>query len=272
MEITPESYEALTAQLFETLGKDHGVEILDYGSSSKIGQRQIDVQFQQSNGMQMLKTAVECKYRDDKIGPDVVEAFAIKHRRLGFDKGIIVSKNGFTPEAIKAARDPHVNIALAEMRQPTDTDWEGRIKEANFHVTVRGAITDSISFTATSSDLPEHAIHSAAGTLGDSVLILEPDRHYTLRDILGADEHAQQEEILIEFPDETRLEVEGFSGSAQITRLHITQQISEVAEEWRFDLMKDVLMLVKDIFENREWVWYNDQRIVEVKLHQETTE
>ena len=42
------------------------------------------------------------------------------------EKGVIVSKEGFTSGAIALAKQR--NISLVEMREPNDADWEGTIK------------------------------------------------------------------------------------------------------------------------------------------------
>lgn len=44
----------------------------------------------------------------------------------GLNKGVIVSKRGFTPDCISFAA--YKNIGLVELREIEDSDWEGRVK------------------------------------------------------------------------------------------------------------------------------------------------
>ena len=43
------------------------------------------------------------------------------------EKGVIVSKTGFTPDAVSFAK--YKNISIVELREPTDEDWKGRVKD-----------------------------------------------------------------------------------------------------------------------------------------------
>ena len=49
-----------------------------------------------------------------------------------FSKGIIVSKLGFTPDAVQYAK--HVGVGLVELREMTDEDWKGRIRQIHIHI------------------------------------------------------------------------------------------------------------------------------------------
>lgn len=124
-------YEEITKYIYEKLGEASGVKIECFGGNCKvIGKstvsHQIDVLTNHSDGLHSYKTAVECKYWNDTINKDIIMKVAEIVEDAGLNKGVIVSKNGFTPDAITFAK--YKNIGLIELREPNDDDWEGRIK------------------------------------------------------------------------------------------------------------------------------------------------
>ena len=124
-------YEAATAALYQALGESSGIKIECFGSSCRIQGKsgswyQIDVLTSQSNGLQTVRTAIECKYWNKRVTRNVVSNLITTVEDTNIEKGVIVSKEGFTSGAIALAKQK--NISLVEMREPNDADWEGRIK------------------------------------------------------------------------------------------------------------------------------------------------
>lgn len=124
-------YESITRYIYETLGKESGVKIEGFGNNCKVKGKsgvnhQIDVLTQHSDGIHIYKTAIECKYWNDKINKDIVMKVSEIIEDAGINKGVIVSKNGFTPDGISFAK--HRNIGLVELREIEEKDWEGRAK------------------------------------------------------------------------------------------------------------------------------------------------
>ena len=124
-------YEEVTKHIYETLGKNNGVEIECFGNKCSVKGKsevnhQIDVLTKHSDGIHTYKTAIECKYWDKNINKDIIMKVAEIVEDTGLNKGIIVSKLGFTPDAIKFAK--YRNIGLVELRELTEKDWEGRLK------------------------------------------------------------------------------------------------------------------------------------------------
>jgi hypothetical protein len=113
-------YEAITKYIYETLGKESGVKIKGYGSSCKvIGKsgvsHQIDVLTTYSDGIHTYQTAIECKYWKDKINKDIVMKVSEIIEDSGINKGVIVSKKGFTEDGISFPK--YKNIGLVELRE-----------------------------------------------------------------------------------------------------------------------------------------------------------
>lgn len=119
-------YESVTKYIYETLGKEYGVTIVGYGSNFKITgksgvKHQIDVLTQQTAGTLITRTAIECKYLNKKITKDVVFKLSGIINDAEIEKGIIVSRSGFTRDAIAQARN--LNIGLVELREIEDKDF-----------------------------------------------------------------------------------------------------------------------------------------------------
>jgi len=70
--------------------------------------RQYDVVIRGQFGGRPVLGVIECKDHSRKKGPDAVEAFAKKTENLGANLRMIVSKKGFTKQALKLAK--HENI------------------------------------------------------------------------------------------------------------------------------------------------------------------
>ena len=126
-----EEYEQVTKNIYETLGKGSGVSIECHGKNCKVTgksgvEHQIDVLTNHSDGIHIYKTGIECKYWDKTVNKDIIMKVAEVIEDAGINKGVIVSKKGFTVDAIAFAK--YRNIGLVELREIEDKDWEGRIQ------------------------------------------------------------------------------------------------------------------------------------------------
>jgi len=122
-------YEYITKYIYETLGRESGVNIEGYGNNCRVKgisgvNHQIDVLTSHSDGIHIYKTAIECKYWKDKINKDIVMKVSEIIKDAGINKGVIVSKNGFTEDGISFAK--YRNIGLVELREIEGKEWNGR--------------------------------------------------------------------------------------------------------------------------------------------------
>lgn len=122
-------YEEITRYIYETLGKNAGVKIEGFGKDCKVEgksgiEHQIDVLTSHSDGIHTYKTAIECKYWKDTVNKDIVMKLSGIVEDASINKGVIVSRKGFTPDAIGFAK--HVNIGLVELREIEETDLENK--------------------------------------------------------------------------------------------------------------------------------------------------
>ncbi len=121
-------YESITKYIYETLGKQSGVAVKGYGNDCKVTGKsgvshQIDVITSHTEGSNTYETAIECKYRKEKVNKDVVMKLVQILEDTGISKGIIVSKSGFTSDGIQYAK--HTNIAIVHLREYEDKDLQG---------------------------------------------------------------------------------------------------------------------------------------------------
>ncbi len=118
-------YEEITKYIYETLGEESGVSIMGYGNKCKVKgkssvEHQIDVLTKHSDGIHEYKTAIECKHWKNKINKDIVMKVSDIVEDAGLNKGIIVSKMGFTEDGISVAK--YRNIGLVELREVEEKD------------------------------------------------------------------------------------------------------------------------------------------------------
>nr|WP_299382192.1 restriction endonuclease [Allomuricauda sp.] len=128
-----EEYEAITKYIYEALGRERGLEIVGYGSKCKVpgksgATHQIDVLTTHSDGIHDYQTAIECKYWEKKLNKDVVMKVASIIDDTDIDKGVIVSKRGFTEDGKSFAKQK--NIGLVELRELDATE----AKETDFPI------------------------------------------------------------------------------------------------------------------------------------------
>ena len=125
-------YESITKYIYETLGKQTGVKVLGHGNSCIVTGKsgvthQIDVLTTHSEGNHNYKTAIECKYWKDKVNKEIVMKISETIEDAEIEKGIIVSKNGFTSDGVKYAK--YRNIGLVELREIEEKDFAENPKQ-----------------------------------------------------------------------------------------------------------------------------------------------
>lgn len=113
-------YESLTKYIYETLRKDYKINIEGYGHTCRIKgisgvMHQIDVLTSEIDGLHTYRTAIECKYWKNKVNKDTVMKLLSIINDTDIQRGIIVSKNGFTSDAQKFAE--HHNIKIVQLRE-----------------------------------------------------------------------------------------------------------------------------------------------------------
>ena len=134
-----QDYEELVKDIYQALGRANGVTIECWGSSCRVEGsagvfHQIDVLTNHSDGLHQYRTAISCKNWNAKVGLPVVRDFVQIVQDAKLDKGVIVSKMGFTRHAKSYAESK--NIGLVELRKPIDKDWDGCIREVHIALSI----------------------------------------------------------------------------------------------------------------------------------------
>ncbi|WP_249978902.1 restriction endonuclease [Vreelandella olivaria] len=137
-------YEKLTQEIYQALSEADGVENIDIQHDVKLEGRsgckhQIDVYWEFNILGEKHRVAVECKdYKSEVSIGRLRDFFGVLHD-LGNVKGVFVTKVGYQSGAKRYA--DYYDISLKELRFPTASDWEGRVKDIVINIT---AITPSI--------------------------------------------------------------------------------------------------------------------------------
>ena len=149
-----QSQEALVKDIYEKLGESGNIRIVCWGPTCKVQGKsgvphQIDVLTSHSDGVHEYRTAIECKYWKKKVNKDPIAKLSAILDDTQIEKGVIVSKSGFTLDAKRFARSK--NISLVELRMPLDSDWEGLVKD--IHIGVRIEIPEFYDYESIQDDL-----------------------------------------------------------------------------------------------------------------------
>lgn len=141
------SYEELTKTIYEIAGASAGIKVVGCGNNCKhLGKsgvsHQIDVLTSHSDGFHEYLTDIECKYWKQKINKDIVMKVHEVVEDCKFSKGIIVSKKGFTPDAVYYAN--FVGVGLVELRELTEQDWKGRIQQIVVNISAMSPVLDKV--------------------------------------------------------------------------------------------------------------------------------
>ena len=268
-------YEATTAALYQALGEGSGIIIEGFGASCRVQGKsgswyQIDVLAMQSNGLQTVRTAIECKHWKKRVTRNVVSNLITLLEDTNIEKGVVVSKEGFTSGAIALAKQK--NISLVEMREPTDADWEGKIK--SIHITMHLSSPEfyDFEFVQPSQGTGERAKFVVSG---QDLTIQEPGKDAkTLDQIANAAETSGEpdQQIEVTFSTGTVMQIAGTEKHAVIeaVRFKIRHHVQE--QEIVIDGAEVIRLIVKEVFEEREFNVGYDGQITEVTTPPDDTD
>ncbi|WDF65466.1 restriction endonuclease [Flavobacterium sp. KACC 22763] len=121
------TYEFITKYIYETLGQKYNINIEGYGHNCKIKgksgvEHQIDVLTSETDNTGTYRTAIECKYWNKKVTKETVMKLLAIINDTDIERGIIVSKSGYTPDAQQFAK--YCNILIVHLRETGEEDNE----------------------------------------------------------------------------------------------------------------------------------------------------
>ena len=260
-------YEAVTAALYQAMGESSGITIVGFGSSCRVKGKsgswyQIDVLTGQSNGLQTVRTAIECKYWQKRVTRNVVSNLITTIEDTNIEKGVIVSKEGFTSGAIALAKQR--NISLVEMREPNDADWEGKIKIIHGILHMTSPEFYDVEFVQPPHQVGNRIQYTASG---QELTIKEPGKETkTLDQIANAavTSVTSPDQILeVRFLVGTTMHIVGFDKHAMIEAVRFKVRHHDHETEFVVDAAEVIRLIVKGIFEERQFHIGHDGRIVE---------
>jgi len=268
-----EIYEETVKNIYEVLGARNGVKIECYGNSCKCtgksgDDHQIDVLTTHTDGIHDYKTSIECKYWKEKINKDIVMKILEICKDCNFHKGVIVSKMGFTPDAIKYAK--YYDIGLVELRKPLKKDVENRIEQIN--IMIAPVIPEILYFNNIShEEEPQKEINIDNKS---EIYYLFPDgSHKTIIDLINywieeikqAGKLNEPVENVIPFPNGTYLKSPGAELSIKVKAVHIKGSVvTGSMEKVEFRCEDRVWLIMKSIFEEKMFTISREGNIQEV--------
>jgi hypothetical protein len=272
-------YENITKYIYETLGKEFGVKILGYGNNCKVPGKsgnihQIDVLTLQSNGVNQIRTAIECKYLKKKVNKDTVMKVLSTIQDAQIDKGIIVSKSGFTKDALDFAKE--YNIGLVELRETKEKDFCNSHKEnhvvdlrlkSNIHITRPQILNITIGNDQILEVKDEWDFYKYSVILENKTEIPLLKFVNEFRDMLNR-RNKINEQIIEQFEIPNAILFNKHTkDSVEIDQIIFTGQLIEMdtSQNINVRLVDRVWLIMKSIFEERTFTFSESGLIVERK-------
>lgn len=269
-------YEEITKYIYETLGSQSGVKIKGYGNSCKVTGKsgvvhQVDILTTHSDGIHEYQTAIECKHWKEKINKDIVMKVSEIIEDANINKGVIVSKSGFTPDGIEYAK--YRNIGLVELREVEEKDLEGQPIKLDV-----GILDLHIDITIRRPEIVRIEIDSVENTQIEKEFW---NNRYLIR--LSNGNHIPFANYLKEFQDELHLqnkewqaiskryEVSGArlingqaTSSVNINVITITGVLKKLYKNsnQQFTLVDQVWLIMKSLFEQQTFVFSENGIII----------
>lgn len=262
-------YEMQAAALYEALGEISGAKVADYGPRCRLKGKsgswhQIDVLVEQSNGLQVIRTAIECKYWNRKVPRNVISNIITTVEDTGCEKGVVISKEGFTSGAIALAKQN--NISLVEMREPKDADWAGKIK--TIQITVHYQFPEFSGVEFIQDNPPDDGSNHRSTVTGQDVTILEPGKQpRTLDQVLNeasATVIENNQTMEIRFLQGTTLKIAGVEKTAVLDAIRFQVEHHVIEKEIVIDASQAVELIVTEVFQEREFVISPVGRVSEI--------
>lgn len=274
------TYESITKYIYEALGKEFGVKIKCHGNTCKVVgksgvEHQIDVLTSLSDGIHTYLTAIECKYWKEKVNKDTVMKLAEIMNDSGINKGIIVSKNGFTKDGIDYAK--HKNIEIVELREIEENDLNENPKEINIGELEFQIKTSIKRIEIINIDIGENRNIDVKNEFDyfNFIIFREDESNTSLftyitefrKDVNSKNEKTEKLTKYYEIPNgiiynretKERLKINGITFTGQLRKFDDNKNL-------KFKLVDKVWLIMKSIFDERKFVFSENGLIKEKKI------
>ena len=288
-DVSWQDYEELVKDIYQALGQANSVTIECWGRSCKVegppgSFHQIDVLTRHSVGLRQYRTAISCKNWNKKVGIPIVREFVSIVQDAGLNKGVIVSKMGFTNPAKTYAKSK--NIGLVELRKPVDKDWDGYIRE--IHITIMADPPQKycdvqFRLKAPKSGPGEQAFQGVPLKLSlqwnDAFVEVPGHEAETLQKLVDEElsKHPDQEEYDIQFPEGSILSIPAYpdhpAHGYSIKGVNFKVKHSPPLVE-KFVVSADdyIYMIMESLFDGRRFTITKDGEIIENTLWEDDPE
>jgi hypothetical protein len=265
-----QDYEDLVRDIYKKLGEAAGVRILCHGKSCKVKgksgvKHQIDVLTEHSDGIHSYKTAIECKYWNDNVNKDVVAKVSEILEDAQIEKGVIVSKVGFTSDAKNFAK--YKNISIVELREPSEDDWRGKIRE--IHINLKKAIPNRISNLQ--FDVPaEHKNNLSPfqiRTFPSEMIFISEGKEKSLQYLIderlkhGISENQKSIQYEIHFPSQSEMQIKNESFKIPVKAVRFSLDFSFQESQVEIKGAEYVSMIMHCIFEKKRFIIDKNKQI-----------
>lgn len=110
--------------------------------------REIDIFIEDNSGPYKVTIGIECTAKSRPIGVPAMEQLITKHKNVGIQKTVIVSKSGFAVSAKKYAKK--MQIDAISFGQALTQSWPSYLNKAkNLHLILKSTTIDNIEFDVT---------------------------------------------------------------------------------------------------------------------------
>lgn len=258
-----QAYEQITKYIFEAIGRLNGVEILGCGNEcrrkGKSGSLyQIDLLTQTTSKDKSFLTAIECKYIGKKVGREVVMKLSALLEDTGIEKGIVVSKSGFTKDALKYAE--HKSIRLVELDNHKKYELNKdviNIAEITLNLDVEITRPEILSVKVDDSELKPTSTflgpfwHGQIQTKSNSPIALQTYIDDFRRELGRLDLIDKVKHKDIDFSEGTVINGNQALNDKNITKLSISGVLTSNKEVHihEIELVDEITMVMKNIFE-----------------------
>jgi hypothetical protein len=117
------AFEKIVARIQQMMDPNAVVTHNEFLEDRTGNKRQFDVVIRGQFGGRSVLGVIECKDQRTKTGPDTIEAFAKKAENLGANLRIVVSRSGFTEQALNLAKYENVGCLSLLPDDPGQTGF-----------------------------------------------------------------------------------------------------------------------------------------------------
>lgn len=271
-----EDYEGLVGEVVAALGAASGVEIECSGRSCFVegppgSRHQVDVLFSLTDGMHRYRTAVSCRWRSEKVDVAHVREWALIVQEARLSKGVIFSRSGFTGDAVQLAES--VNVALVELRNPTDEDWGDSITRVRGEVIIDGGLSiwDVHIVGAGSKDSPDGRSSKDRLLMPDLLVFEMPGQSAMALTEVAEQAHLRnptQEQHVEDFPDGTVMRTPSDPGhhldGQAVARISFKARARPPRRlEIDVNAEERIWMIMRNLSESRDYTVTTDGEIIE---------